>query len=490
MEKKRKKYNFILYTLLMIGIFCAVMVVFFDYGSFYLGNMLLKTIFKGKYGIDFFYELLLAFLVLIVLLISGNNYIFTEKKEGFIKSILRGWPELILCLPLLIINTISVINDDINVYNLISLVLFAISIGIYEEFMCRGWLQNEFIERFGNTKKGIYLSIITSSIIFGLIHITNMLVGQGLVETILQIISAAAGGFLYGALYYKTKNIWSVVFLHAIWDFSIFLGEYNLLLDCQTVGTMSLGYLIQNYAVIIAQAAYYIFAGILILRNAIKEEENETTRIREKVTYKEKTNKKILLLMFLMLIIEYAIAFIPIDSGTYGEECYSFGNKVYTEYKEVYTNLRSYNVNIEMIDEETSILENFNAIIFINGNEKVEIRNNYTQDSYVLPYENVKSLIVVQNNTEYTVLIYSEKENGEFYYSRFINSKNAANNNLFFDNFSKSFTRLYYPEIYDFGYIELDNIDYKYPLLSSSLGDLYIVDEESSEIKETLLIKN
>jgi hypothetical protein len=96
-----------------------------------------------------------------------------------------------------------------------------------EEFLCRGWLLNEFLERFGDNKKGVYgsvwYSIIISGLIFGVMHLANIYSGRSLTTTIVQVFSAAATGIVFGLIYYKTKNIWSVVILHGLWDFSLML---------------------------------------------------------------------------------------------------------------------------------------------------------------------------------------------------------------------------------------------------------------------------
>jgi hypothetical protein len=111
-----------------------------------------------------------------------------------------------------------------NVSGVINTAIFAFLVGIYEEFLCRGWLLNEFLERYGDTKKGVWTSIIASGVIFGLIHFINISSG-GLANTFAQVFSASATGIIFGLIYYKTKNIWTVVFLHGFWDFCIFLMD-------------------------------------------------------------------------------------------------------------------------------------------------------------------------------------------------------------------------------------------------------------------------
>ena len=44
---------------------------------------------------------------------------------------------------------------------------------------------------------------------------------QTLFETIMQVLQTTSVGILLGAIYFRTKNIWSVVALHGFYDFAI-----------------------------------------------------------------------------------------------------------------------------------------------------------------------------------------------------------------------------------------------------------------------------
>ena len=117
-----------------------------------------------------------------------------------------------------------------NVSGVINTAIFALLVGIYEEFLCRGWLLNEFLERYGETKKGVWISIIASGIIFGLIHFINVS-SNGFAGTVTQVLSASATGILFGFIYYRTKNIWACVFLHGFYDFCLMLADINYIKD-------------------------------------------------------------------------------------------------------------------------------------------------------------------------------------------------------------------------------------------------------------------
>lgn len=223
-EKKEEKKNIFRFFLKMFFIFLIL-----DLFMMFIATMLTNTTSFFKYGSDLITEMFYALAVLVVMLLFKNSYVFTDKRTKF-------WDGVKLAIPILAISIINLVDSasslsDFSLAKFINVLVFCVFIGIAEEFLCRGWLQNEFIERYSDNKKNVITSIILASLVFGLMHITN-LGAQTTFETILQIINATAIGVLFGSIYYKTKNIWTVIFLHSFYDFSIFLGEMNMIKDC------------------------------------------------------------------------------------------------------------------------------------------------------------------------------------------------------------------------------------------------------------------
>ena len=159
MEKEtnpKKKRNIILFFFLMV-----IAMLLFDIIMNELYPIISRMIIYGKYGRNIIIEAVCAFIILIVLLLFKNSYIFSEKKKGFLYSLLVGGYITVMA-TFLLSGSISEISGSINLTDVGSLALFCLLIGIYEEFLCRGWIQNEFIERFANTRKEIILSILES----------------------------------------------------------------------------------------------------------------------------------------------------------------------------------------------------------------------------------------------------------------------------------------------------------------------------------------
>ena len=69
-------------------------------------------------------------------------------------------------------------------------------IGYVEEMLFRGFLFKALIP-----KDGLKLSVIISSVTFGIGHIVNLFAGQANLETVIQVLFAIAWGFF---------SLWSI----------------------------------------------------------------------------------------------------------------------------------------------------------------------------------------------------------------------------------------------------------------------------------------
>lgn len=91
--------------------------------------------------------------------------------------------------------------------NNIPLILFtSITAGITEELLFRGYL----IPRLEIIVKKTYLSILISSILFGLIHYSY--------DTLIQVIGPFSIGLVLALHYQKYRNIKILIICHFLWD--------------------------------------------------------------------------------------------------------------------------------------------------------------------------------------------------------------------------------------------------------------------------------
>lgn len=457
---KKEKRNIYFYFITMIVVFIAVNIL-----CQILPNLIAMNINYSKYGSELLFEILFAFIILIVMLLFKNSYVFTEKKMKFKDSVLLGLPMLIL-IGINLYGSISSL-ESFNSSNFFNLLLLCIFIGISEEFLCRGWLQNEFIERFGDTKKHIILSIVFSSLIFGLMHISNLLTGQSLFQTITQILQATSIGILFGSIYYRSKNIWSVIFLHGLYDFSIMLSDINLVKDC-TCGTPSTSIALYSTFASILIILYYIFNALLILR---------TTDLKEKK--KEiKDNKFVvigLITTFILMMLPLGIFVTGYDEY---QTCYNYEIKTVKNYDFIkhIPNYKSYDISYEKNYEEYNESELFNYT-FEDKTDYILVTNKNTKDSIKLEFNNLSGFFILKNVNKYTIIAYTnDGYNSEIYYSSFITENNMSNDRGYLNEIKDSFNKYDLPSISAGGYLTFKNDDYKYPYFIGSTPNHFMLD--------------
>lgn len=103
---------------------------------------------------------------------------------------------------------------------LLAFFMVCLAVGFTEESMYRGILF------FGiESKYSTLITVIITSIIFGLFHYVNIFTGAAFIDTSYQVLHAAAAGFMYAALRLRIGAIWVVMIFHGLWDFMVFLSQ-------------------------------------------------------------------------------------------------------------------------------------------------------------------------------------------------------------------------------------------------------------------------
>ncbi|SNU05177.1 hypothetical protein SAMN06297422_10331 [Lachnospiraceae bacterium] len=134
------------------------------------------------------------------------------EKYGLVKpeyKLSKAW----FYIPLMLIGLSSVFFGVTLKYSVPETMFYIISmlcVGFLEEIIFRGFL---FV---GMTKKNVKSAIIVSSVTFGIGHIVNLLNGQDIQETLIQIVFAIAVGFTLVTLFYKGKCLIPCIVFHGI----------------------------------------------------------------------------------------------------------------------------------------------------------------------------------------------------------------------------------------------------------------------------------
>lgn len=97
--------------------------------------------------------------------------------------------------------------------------MFLISVGFLEELIYRGIILGVLDDYFGHkSASAVWKTVILSGIFFGIFHFGNLSKGVSFLPVLSQAIDAVGIGIFWGAVYMRSRNLYSMVFLHAISD--------------------------------------------------------------------------------------------------------------------------------------------------------------------------------------------------------------------------------------------------------------------------------
>lgn len=152
-------------------------------------------------------------------IITALLYIYIFKIKGFFSFSNFNLAFILTC-PLILYIIISIFDSNIVIPTIDVLlmgILLALGPGISEEILFRG-IMISYLMKFFRNSKSIYGILILSALIFGLIHIANVVVGAPLDSSIFQAFYTFALGIMFGAVYLRTGNLLVPIIFHSIID--------------------------------------------------------------------------------------------------------------------------------------------------------------------------------------------------------------------------------------------------------------------------------
>lgn len=191
-------------------------------------------------------------------------YLIKTKKWGNFFS----WDKLkpfkdttLLCSPLLLVLMILFISnggiDASSIYNLILVLCTQILVVAFiEEVFFRGFMLNILIS------KGFRFAVLTSSVLFALTHSLQLLGGQSVEDTILQVLYAFFIGMVLSLLIVNKQSIVVAITFHGLNNSFIMMGQSN-------------GPSLYNYLLISILIAQTVFLWFRVLKsNEINSNKN------------------------------------------------------------------------------------------------------------------------------------------------------------------------------------------------------------------------
>lgn len=103
---------------------------------------------------------------------------------------------------------------DTNLLGVLMLILITLLIGLIEELEFRGVIYTYLEE------ERTFTRILGSSVLFGLVHLLNLLYEPDLAGVIVQVFFATGIGMVFAVVRYKTNLLLPQLLMHALWDFN------------------------------------------------------------------------------------------------------------------------------------------------------------------------------------------------------------------------------------------------------------------------------
>lgn len=186
-----------------------------------LAQTFLLPLFANSFLGSLVIQILFAVLAVAGAVLFGKTEGMKLKGKGFGEGMLAGLAFLIIYPILMVASLVSkrtMVTEPVG--NIVLFVLKMLLIGVAEEGIFRGVLQNVALEVTGeDTAAAARKGILLAGLVFGLVHLTNMLTGVSVVGTVMQALMAIPMGIVLGAIYFRgCNNILPVILIHALVD--------------------------------------------------------------------------------------------------------------------------------------------------------------------------------------------------------------------------------------------------------------------------------
>lgn len=165
---------------------------------------------------------LIAFIPISLVLIVRLTWKKSWKRYGFLPLADIPPQTLIYYLPLAIVLICVAANGfrSFTFKEAMFFVFFTLLVGFVEETVYRGLILHILLRH-----KGITVAVVTSSLLFSVTHVLNILSGQSAEDTVVQLIYALLTGAALALLIVKNRNIIPLILFHFIHNLLQFLGQ-------------------------------------------------------------------------------------------------------------------------------------------------------------------------------------------------------------------------------------------------------------------------
>ena len=161
-----------------------------------------------------------AFLIwpTVLVVLFGFGYIY--RKKGFWSAMGAGMFKIAPFFLTVIFKLIQTLLDPATPWKsgaeILLGVLMLIAVGYREEVFYRGVITNAIARKYADSARGIWITVLSSSALFGAMHMGNVLHGASFQSALIQSFSAIGTGAFFCAVYLRSGSIWGVAWLHTL----------------------------------------------------------------------------------------------------------------------------------------------------------------------------------------------------------------------------------------------------------------------------------
>lgn len=354
------------------------------------------------YGFNMLGELFGTIFLFFMIIICKKGYLIYRNKGSILEAISVSLPFIIYSLyigcslfGIYFVEGYELVSID----NIIVIVILYLLVGVFEDFLTRGLALNILLDKFGKTKKGIWLSIFLSSLFFGLIHFVNIFTGASLKGVLIQVITATCIGMYFAAIYLRSGSVWAPALLHGFYDIAASVSSFFVIKEVVDVSG-DYGEAISNYSWgNLVVGVIFVFLTLFLLRKS--RFSDVYNMVNDKEINKNKDNISSYVLIGISLGFGLSFCFsslkMPFQLKEYAYDLYD-NILISTDYQNEYgTIYKNGYFDYESINDEVKILM---AVSNMDKLDKVE--ENVVEDvvTYIEDYEIEKELKEIFNKDE------------------------------------------------------------------------------------------
>ena len=266
LKRLRAAHPFVYCALAAVG-FLAVMTAgmyLFTLLIVLLGPAAARPFVQEEFLLQSVNELFGLLVGLVLLARTGRLWVYRQRGRGFLDGLLVGmFPFVMVSFALSANLALAGPPEGAAVkapWRIAAFFVCMFLIGLAEETLFRGVIAQTMLEHFGPGRAAVWKACFASGLIFGAMHLINLRASAPL-GVLIQCCITAALGMLYAAIYFRTGNLWVLVFLHTLQDCAALINS-GLYESTATISEVVSGY----DPSMLASALIYLIPTVFLLR--------------------------------------------------------------------------------------------------------------------------------------------------------------------------------------------------------------------------------